>query len=51
MRVGSAYSNFSNTPCGVNQVGEFEDYEIVLANDGTIPVITLVGNDTISVEK
>jgi len=51
MRVGASYSNFSNTPCGVNQVGEFEDYEIVLVNDGTIPVITLIGSDTISVEK
>ena len=51
MRIGSSYSNFSNTPCGVNRIGEFEDYEVVLVNDGTIPVITLVGTDTISVEK
>jgi hypothetical protein len=51
MRVGVAYGNFSNTPCGVNVVGEFEDYGIELANDMKIPVITLIGADTVRVEK
>lgn len=51
MRVGVAYANFSNTPCGVNIVGEFEDYGIILANDNLPPFITLVGSDTVRVEK
>lgn len=51
MRVGVSYGSFSNTPCGVNVVGEFEDYRIVLANDKKPPFITLVGADTVRVEK
>jgi hypothetical protein len=51
MRVGVAYGSFANSPCGVNQVGEFEDYLIELANDNTKPMISLVGSDTIRVEK
>ncbi|MCC7297038.1 MAG: DUF5011 domain-containing protein [Bacteroidia bacterium] len=51
MRVGVSYGNFSNTPCGVNIVGEFEDYGIILANDNLPPIITLTGADTIRVEK
>ena len=51
LRVGVAYSDFSNTPCGVNTVGEFEDYAIILANDNLPPTITLIGADTMRVEK
>lgn len=51
MRVAASYGSFSNTPCGVNVVGEFEDYRIVLANDKKPPFITLIGKDTIRVEK
>jgi len=51
MRVGASYGTFSNTPCGLNQVGEFEDYAIVLANDNLPPAITLVGDDTVRVER
>ncbi len=51
LRVASSYGAFSNTPCGVNTVGEFEDYGIELANDNAIPVITLVGKDTLYVER
>ncbi|MFM7764681.1 MAG: immunoglobulin-like domain-containing protein, partial [Sphingomonadales bacterium] len=51
LRVASSYGNFTNTPCGVNTVGEFEDYGITLANDGSAPVITLVGKDTLYVER
>ncbi|NDH90517.1 MAG: hypothetical protein EBZ22_06495, partial [Flavobacteriia bacterium] len=40
LRVGASYAGFSNTPCGVNQVGEFEDYLIKLSNDNAVPVIT-----------
>ncbi|MBM3399026.1 MAG: DUF5011 domain-containing protein [Bacteroidetes bacterium] len=51
LRVSSSYGNFTNTPCGVNIVGEFEDYGITLANDGSFPEITLVGKDTLYVER
>lgn len=51
MRVGASYGTFSNSPCGVNIVGEFEDYAIKLANDMLPPGITLIGADTIRVEK
>jgi len=51
LRVASSYGNFSNVPCGVNTVGEYEDYGISLANDGSAPVITLVGKDTLYVER
>ena len=51
MRVAVSYGNFSNTPCGVNIVGEFEDYGITLKNDKKAPVITLIGGDVVRVEK
>lgn len=51
MRVGAAYANFTNTPCGVNIVGEFEDYGIILANDNKPPYIILKHSDTLRVEK
>lgn len=51
LRVGVSYGSFSNTACGVNQVGEFEDYAIKLANDNMPPVIQLVGTDTVRVER
>ena len=51
MRVGASYGTFSNSPCGVNQVGEFEDYAIELSNDNMAPQITLVGSDTVRVER
>jgi len=51
MRVGVSYGAFSNSYCGINTVGEFEDYVLTLANDGQAPVITLVSGDTVRVEK
>lgn len=51
LRVGASYGSFSNKPCGVNVVGEFEDYRIFLRNDNAPPVITLSGKDTVYVEK
>lgn len=51
LRVAASYGNFSNTPCGVNIVGEYEDYGLILANDNAPPVITLVGADTLYVER
>ncbi len=51
MRVAVSYGAFSNTSCGVNVVGEFEDYGITLANDKKAPVITLLGSGVLRVEK
>jgi hypothetical protein len=51
MRVASSYSNYANTPCGANAVGEFEDYTINLANDNLSPMITLNGSDTVRIER
>jgi hypothetical protein len=51
MRVGASYGSLDNYPCGVNVVGEFEDYGITLLRDNSKPEITLLGGDTIYVEK
>jgi hypothetical protein len=51
MRVAVSYGSFANSACGVNVVGEFEDYGITLANDKKAPVITLLGSSIVRVEK
>ena len=57
LRIGVAIDNNLNLPCGnstrgdANVVGEFEDYSIRVINDGDIPVISLIGQDTIYVEQ
>ena len=57
LRVGVSYDTDPNEPCGAsqnaaaNRVGEFEDYAIRVVNDGDLPVITLVGMDTVYVEQ
>ena len=57
MRIGTSYGNDVNHPCGANgapnanRIGEFEDYSIRVKNDGDIPVISLIGADTIYVEQ
>ena len=57
MRIGTSYNNDPNMPCGAssgvknaNRIGEFEDYSLILANDNTMPIITLSGDDTVYVE-
>lgn len=50
LRVGTSLSTDNNTPCGPNNYGEFEDYEVVIGKDTTKPVITLKGNDPETVE-
>lgn len=50
MRVGVGHALSSNTPCGPNNFGEFEDYRIVITLDNTAPVITLKGSATENVE-
>lgn len=51
MRIGTNMANKPNLPCGVNKNGEYEDYKIILVKDKDIPVITLIGKDTVTVEQ
>lgn len=51
LRVGVALDNTSNTPCGPVGVGEFEDYAINLVHDDIPPVLTLLGIDSVRIEK
>lgn len=51
MRVGTSYGRSANLPCGINPIGEFEDYLIEVVFDRTIPVITLIGQSAESVEQ
>jgi PKD repeat protein len=57
MRVGTSYSTDPNLPCGAssgvnnaNRLGEFEDYRIILVNDLTAPVLSLINEDTLMLE-
>lgn len=52
MRVGIALRSATNTTCGSNNLGEYEDYTIIIANNDAVPpTITLKGAlvDTIRV--
>ena len=51
MRIGVCISGFPNLPCGTNLIGEFEDYKVIIRNYSLAPVVTLIGNDTVSVEQ
>lgn len=51
MRVGVSYGNDANHPCGLNLVGEFEDYSVNVIGDGIAPVITLNGAANMSFEQ
>jgi hypothetical protein len=50
MRIGTAFANLSNTPCGANQYGEFNDYRIKITSDNVAPVISFNSSDTLTVE-
>lgn len=50
MRVGTAFDNLSNEPCGPNQYGEFNDFRIRVTPDLTKPTITFTGSDVLTVE-
>ena len=43
MRLATTFGKETITPCGPITAGEYEDYGIVLANDNSAPVITLIG--------
>ncbi len=51
LRVGVSYDQDVNRPCGINPTGEFEDYPLQVIIDDQIPVISLIGQDTVWVEK
>jgi len=50
LRIGASLGASSFDPCGPLQVGEFEDYAVMLMHDELPPVITLNGMDTVYVE-
>ncbi|RYZ99876.1 MAG: DUF5011 domain-containing protein [Sphingobacteriaceae bacterium] len=51
MRIAINQGSNTNTPCGPNKFGEFEDYRIYIRQDFTKPVITLIGMDTVRLEQ
>lgn len=50
MRIATAFNNLSNTPCGANQYGEFNDFRVRVIADLVKPVIQFNGADTLLVE-
>jgi PKD repeat protein len=51
MRIAVNLNNLANNPCGPHSSGEFEDYTVIIAPDNIAPVITLIGNDTLLLER
>lgn len=51
MRIGASAEGNANNPCGPNQFGEFEDYNVTIGRDVTKPVISLNGNPIIGIEQ
>ncbi len=51
IRVGVTLADRTIDACGVNAVGEFEDYNVVLVKDTVPPIITIKGQDTVLVEE
>ncbi len=51
LRVGVSFGNNSNTACGPNNFGEFEEYNLFITEDVTPPIVTLLGNTTITIGK
>ena len=51
LRVGVSYYGKSIDACGINPVGEFEDYNVLLQKDTLPPVIHINGKDTVIVEE
>ncbi len=53
MRIGTNFASLSNTPCGANTFGDYNDFRIKITPDVTAPVITWIPNnnsDTVYVE-
>jgi PKD repeat protein len=51
LRIAVNQGTQTNTPCGPNVFGEFEDYRVYVRPDATKPVITLNGDDTVYIEQ
>ncbi len=51
LRIGTNFALLSNTPCGVNTFGDFNDFRLKITDDITPPVITITGQiDSVWVE-
>ncbi len=50
MRVGISFAGKPFPSCGPIDVGEYEDYPVMLKQDDLPPVITMLGPDTIYIE-
>ncbi len=51
MRVAVNQGTYTNKACGRNEFGEYEDYRLYIRPDMTKPVITLIGDTTITFEQ
>jgi hypothetical protein len=51
MRIGVSSESNNNLSCGPNAFGEFEDYNILIIDDITKPIITLVGITPLHIEQ
>lgn len=51
LRIGVTKNNGSNTPCGTNPVGEFEDYRIDINADTEAPMIVLFGAKDTTIQQ
>lgn len=51
MRVAINQGSYTNKACGRNEFGEYEDYRLYIRPDMTKPVITLIGDTTITFEQ
>lgn len=51
LRVATDLGNALNTACGMNQSGEYEDYQLNIVADEVKPAIQLTGGDTIAIEQ
>jgi PKD repeat protein len=50
LRIGTAFGDSTNLPCGPNFYGEAEEYRVVISNDITPPLITLRGSNPVTIE-
>ncbi len=51
LRIATNFDNEVTAPCGPLTAGEYEDYRITLYNDRMKPVLTLIGEDTVRIER
>ncbi|MFC2113988.1 GEVED domain-containing protein [Bacteroidota bacterium] len=45
MRISFNMTGYTNTPCGPNEWGEYEDYRIIISEDKTPPELELLGSN------